>query len=154
MRAYVSLVGEDHWIAVNGLWAVLKEESYLPDEVYVLVRDSAESALDDLVGDFEDLLENHEVDCTVESDTFTDSEELCQTIEDISAEKEEVSLDLSAASEYMTAASMANFGPGKFDHVFYLSIDESVDKKMPLPMIDMNKTRLEDLEVKPTEERL
>ncbi len=151
MQAYVSLVEEKRWIAVNGLWAVLKEKSYVPDEVYVIAKKEGMNELKDLVEDFGDLLNNHDIDSSVESYTFEDVEELCQTLEDISEENTEITLDLSAASEYMTAASMVNFEPERFSHVFYLSIDESTEDKMPLPMIDKNKTYLEDLKVERTE---
>lgn len=152
MGKYIALVGRDYHTAVNSLWAVLREGIFEPVELYILLDEQNESS--DLIrNDFKELLENYDIDCSVEINTFSDIDDVRQMI-DGSDENNNVqtALDISAASKLTTAKTLMEKGCGFFDHIFYLEI-EAEDRTLPLPTIEKKKVTLNDLRDEDTEVR-
>ncbi len=147
MGKYIALVGDEYRTAVNSLWAVLKEERFEPEELYiVLEEEKEESGL--LKNDLEKVLENYDMGCSVESNLLSDIQDVRQMIdgsEDF--ENGEVALDISAASKLTTAEVLMDKGCDLFDHIFYLKINDE-DKFLPLPTIESTNVRLKDLRSK------
>lgn len=145
MNNYILLIDGEPRTALNSLWAVLKYGRYEPDEI-LLISCESKKGLEGLLEDFERLLENYEIDCSIESRPGEDIHNLGDIVSDfVSRENGQAVLDISAASKYMTAKVLMDSRSDLFDHVFYLRVKEIDEKEKPLPTIEKSKVELEDL---------
>ncbi|MEF8835138.1 MAG: hypothetical protein V5A76_03190 [Candidatus Thermoplasmatota archaeon] len=145
MNNYIHLIDGEPRTALNSLWAVLKYERYEPDEL-LLISIEGKKGLEGLVEDFEGLLENYEIDCSVESRSIEEIDQLGEMVSRfLAGEDGQAVLDISAASKYMTAKVLMDSRSDLFDHVFYLQVEGMDEKEKPLPTIEKSKVGLEDL---------
>jgi len=150
MDKYTALIGEEHRTALNSLWAVLNQNRFEPDEL-LLVLDEEKEFSDELEEDFKLLLENYELDCSVESCLFSDVETVRHLIEN--PEDGFVALDITSASKHTTAKLLMDEISRIFDHIFYLEVDDEEEKTNLLPTIECSRVRLLDLKAEQREER-
>ncbi len=148
MDKYVVLIGEEHLTALNSLWAVLNQSIFEPDELFLVLDDEKEFS-DELEEDFRLILENYEVDSSVELSLFSDVKTVKHLIEN--PENGFIALDISAASKHTTAKVLMDEGSKIFDHIFYLKVDNEEGKTNLLPTIERSRVRLLDLKVEQME---
>jgi len=144
MGKYIALVGEDYRSAINSLWAVLKQDRFEPNELYMILDERNDSS-DLLKDDFKEILKNYEIDCSVEMNTLSEIEDLRRMIDGSDGNYiASIALDISAASKLTAAKVLIDNGCDLFDHIFYLKV-ESEQKSLPLPIIEKDKVKLKDL---------
>ncbi len=150
MGKYIALVGEDHRSAVNSLWAVLREGIFEPEELYIIL-DAQNGSSEQIKNDVKELLKNHDLNCSIEMNTFSEINDVRRMIDGSSENNSApIALDISAASKLTTAEVLMGKGCDLFDHIFYLEV-QSEDRDLPLPTIEQNKIRLNDLRAEETE---
>jgi len=152
MGKYIALVGKEFPNAVNSLWAVLRQERFEPEELYIVFEEES-GKTESLKDDLEQVLKNYDLDCSVESYILDEMKDVRQMIDGhTDDEKNTVALDISAASKLRTAEVLIDKGCDLFDHIFYLEISGS-ERSFPLPTIEKNKLNLKDLRNELTEVR-
>ncbi|MFP4141733.1 MAG: hypothetical protein ACLFT7_00120 [Thermoplasmata archaeon] len=150
MDMYITLVGDEYPKAINSLWAVLKQEKFVPDELFLVIEEEKD-LIEKLEKDLKQLLENYDINTSVEFIVFSEIGDIRQIIEGPQEdEKGKIALDISSASKLIMAKVLIDKDYHIFDHVFYLEVDDK-DRRNPLPTIEQNKVRLRDLKNEPTE---
>ncbi len=145
MNKYILLTDGEPRTALNSLWAVLKYERYEPDEL-LLISSGGKKGFEGLVEDFEELIKNYEIDCSVESRFVEKIDKVGEMVSEfVSEENGQSVLDISAASKYMTAKVLIDSRSDFFNHVFHLRVEGKDEKEKPLPTIEKSKVELEDL---------
>mgnify|MGYP006290133085 CR=1 FL=1 len=148
MRKYITLVGRNYWTTLNSLWAVIKEDKFTPDEVYILTEKSFKERAETLKEDVENLLKNYDIDAEVfieineDADLYHAGEEVQKIIGD--GNENEVALDITGGRKTMVAGSLVNPRSKSLKHVFYLYSDEAVDTDKPYPAIDSDRMLIKD----------
>lgn len=151
MDKYITLIGEEHRTALNSLWAVLRQERFEPDELLIFLEGEEEFS-DEFEEDFQALLKNYDIDCSIESSPFSEIQHVRHLVEGSEDGKDNlVALDISAAPKIITAEVLLDKGREIFDHVFYLKLENHEDNMNPLPTIERNKVGLKDLTSRKTE---
>lgn len=151
MDKYISLIGDEHRTALNSIWAVLRQERFEPEEVF-LVLDEEKEFLDELKGDIQRLLKNYDLDCSIESTIFSEVQDVRRLIEQPEDSQDSLAaLDISSASKLTTAKVLIDEGCEMFDSVFYLAVDNDGEQMRPLPTIEPDKVRLQDLKAERVE---
>ncbi|MFP4001360.1 MAG: hypothetical protein ACLFU5_05615, partial [Thermoplasmata archaeon] len=131
-------------------WAVLKQEKFVPDELFLVIEEEKD-LIEKLEKDLKQLLENYDINTSVEFIVFSEIGDIRQIIEGPQEdEKGKIALDISSASKLIMAKVLIDKDYHIFDHVFYLEVDDK-DRRNPLPTIEQNKVRLRDLKNEPTE---
>lgn len=150
MRRYISLSGS-YWKTLNGLWAVLKESDFRPEEVVLIAEKKSMKKAEKIQRDMKilmgsyDLPEDVRIEKVKNSDYNGTSETVAKLINGGTGRDGETALDLSGGSKLMVAAALFTPDTGKLDHIFFLDFDEDDDIDLPYPDIPHGSVQLMDL---------
>ncbi len=149
MRKYITLVGRDYWLTLNSLWAVLKEERFRPDQVYLLAEEGLKKRSNTLKKDIDHLLKAYGLNPRIEERITQDADfyhagKEVQKVIDESDENDILALDITGGRKALVAGSLVNPSAKDFKHVFYLYIDFLDGAKKPYPAIHTEKMMLRD----------
>ena len=148
MRKYITLVGNNYWSTLNSFWAVIKNDRFHPDKIFLLTEKSFIERAKTLKIDIENLLEHYNQDGDVvievneDADLYHAGEEIQKIIND--GEENEAALDITGGRKTMVAGSLVNPGAKQLKHVFYLYLDDIKEVSKPYPAIDPDKMMIKD----------
>ena len=134
MGTYITVVGKDHYLVLNSLWAVLKEGVFQPDKLILLQWDDKDCS--GLYKQIKELLNAYEIEVSIEHTSRRDG---------IVSEDEETALDISGGDMESTARLLIDNEISGLKHIFLLKIEGSFGSKIPYPLIDSSKLHLLDI---------
>ncbi len=133
MHTYISLVGKDHHLVLNSLWAVLKEELYKPDKIILLHDDER---CDELERDMDNLLKAYDIEADFEHADLEDN---------IPVSDDENVLDISGGDNVSLSRLLIKNNIDPFKHIFVLKFDEDIDHATPYPLMNHSKIKVIDI---------
>ncbi len=134
MRTYVSMVGKNDNIVLNSLWAVLKEELYVPERIVLLLPEDTEC--DELELRMRNLLKAYDIDTVFENTKFKDGLPLSGN---------ETVLDISGGDNASIARLFIRNKTLGLKHIFLLRIEDDVDPSTPYPLMNHSKIEMIDI---------
>ncbi|MFO7991965.1 MAG: hypothetical protein R6U61_06710 [Thermoplasmata archaeon] len=150
MRRYISLSG-NYWKTLNGLWAVLKESDFRPEEVVLITEKKSMNKAKRIQRDMKILMDSYDLPEEVgikkvgNSDYNGTSKIVTGLIKDNLEGDNKNALDLTGGSKLMVAAALFTPDTGKIDHIFFLDFDEDDGIELPYPDIPHGSVELKDL---------
>jgi hypothetical protein len=154
-KAYIALLGRSSWALINSYYAVLKNDCYTPDIVYVFVEERDKEKLDTVISAIKILNEEFDVEAEVKTHVLGDAiflsigKEVFKIMNDLVKNGFSIALDITSGKKTLVAASLLsanNFISPKcnvINHIFYLSVDDPLEAK-PFMMIPSSVQVLRD----------
>ncbi len=137
MRIYISMAGRNPRLALNGLWAVLKEGIFDPEIVVILSPDV--NVAEELEKSMQRLLGSYGFDTDImKIETHLNAYEVTE-------KDDEVSLDITGGDKASVARLLLHGDASHYKHIFYLHTEEKAHASTPYPLMDRRKTKLQDL---------
>ncbi len=137
MRIYISMTGNDHWPALNGLWAVLREDTFRPERLVIL------SPHEKAAGELERRMRPLLTEYGIAADIITSDDQL--EAFNLAREDHQVALDITGGDNEGVARVLIHGDTRRFKHVFCLHTESHTDISKPFPLIDQRRTRLIDI---------
>lgn len=150
-KAYITVLGRYLWAMVNCYYAVLREEGYHPDKVYIVAEERVESEVDKGKEAFEILNEQYDISPDVETiivknvDFISAGERITKTIKDLKEKDSEIALDITPGRKPMITAALVPAIKQGLEHIYYLEIANLNDVAKPYMEIPLGKQDLWDL---------
>ncbi|MGM0405290.1 MAG: hypothetical protein ACQEQM_04025 [Thermoplasmatota archaeon] len=150
MRKYITLVGKNYWESLNSLWAVIKENKFEPEEVWLVSEKENLRRAKVLKRDFKKLLSNYGFDGETNISLIEDHDgiNLGETLQELIEDDDKIALDITGGRKYLVAGSLVNPHSYKFDHVFYVYTGDIDDTDKPLPTIRLHDVTVKDFKAK------
>jgi len=146
MKKYITLVGKDYWKTLNSIWAVVKEDRFLPDELFLISEKENLRRAKILKKDIDSVLSNYGLDTDIDISLIDDGDEIDvgTEIQNLIKDGDEVALDITGGRKYLVAGSLVNPYVDRFDHVFYLYVNGLEDHSRPYPTIPAHEVKIKD----------
>jgi len=150
-RAYITVLGRYLWAMVNSYYAVLREEDYYPDKVYIVAEKRSESEVDRGKEAFEILSEQYDISPDVETiivenvDFISAGEQISQAIKELKEEESKIALDITPGRKPLITAALVPAIKQGLEHIYYLEISDLNDVAKPYMEIPLGKQKLWDL---------
>jgi len=128
------MIGNNHNLVLNSLWAVLKEGLYIPEKIILLKNRNAEC--NKLEKQMRVILKEYDIDVDF---VFARLEEGLPVNDD------EMVLDITGGDNASVARLFLNSKTGSLKHIFMLQITDGVDPSTPYPLMNMCQTELIDI---------
>ncbi|MFO7793105.1 MAG: hypothetical protein R6W73_09055 [Candidatus Saliniplasma sp.] len=149
MKKYVTLVGKNYWETLNSLWAVIKQDRFEPEQVYLISEKANLKRAKILKRDIGRLLSNYDLDSEVQISLAKnhDGLDLETVIKDIIDGEDKIALDITGGRKYLVAGSLVNPYSKRFDHVFYFYSGDTGDTDKPYPTIPFDDITIKDFKI-------
>ncbi len=150
-RAYITVLGRYLWAMVNSYHAVLREERYHPDKVYIVAEERFASEAEKGKEAFKILNERYDISPEVETiivedvDFISAGKKISKTIEDLKEEGCKIAVDVTPGRKPLVTASLVPAIKKGLQHIFYLEISDLDDVAKPYLEIPLGKQKLWDL---------
>jgi len=149
-KAYIILLGRSIWASLNTYYAVVTEEGYIPDVVWLVTEKRYEDYLIKLDEGIRIIGYGFDHEPTVRSTLIEEGDIIDAGVEvrgiiDSLRPEYEVALDITSARKALVAGALLATADSKPDHVYYLMIDTMEDVSKPYPMIPLIYQHLLDL---------
>ncbi|MFW6375998.1 MAG: hypothetical protein ACOCZJ_02435 [Thermoplasmatota archaeon] len=150
-RAYITVLGRYVWAMVNSYYAVLREEDYYPDKVYIVAEERFESEVDKGKEAFEILNERYDISPEVKTiivedvDFISAGKKISKTIEDLKEDGCKIAIDVTPGRKPLVTAALVPAIKKGLEHIFYLEISDLEDVAKPYMEIPLGKQKLWDL---------
>jgi len=136
---------------VNSYYAVLREEDYYPDKVYIVAEKRSESEVDEGKEAFEILNEQYNISPDVETiivenvDFISAGEQISRAIKELKEEESSIALDITPGRKPLITAALVPAIKQGLEHIYYLEISDLNDVAKPYMEIPLGKQKLWDL---------
>ncbi len=147
MTTYLVLAGDEPWDTINGLWAVVKETDFRPDDLYILSeeREYISSVNDNI----KKILDHYNIDLEINTYVIGE-EEPREKIESILNKKgdEKIVIDITGGTKYLSADVLVHSDVNDFANIFCLFYLDEEHMSVPYPSIDKTRVELKDIKVR------
>ncbi|MFP4609217.1 MAG: hypothetical protein ACLFNY_06525 [Candidatus Aenigmatarchaeota archaeon] len=146
MTTYFVLAGDEPWDTINGVWAVLKEKDHPIKQVHLLGEEDEYIKVKE---DIEKMLVHYGIEADINTKVIS-GDEASKKIEEIlnKTEEEEVVLDITGGTKYLSADILVNSQMANFTNIFCLFYSDDEHMERPYPVIEKTKLELRDLKRK------
>lgn len=146
MRVYVTMVGRSYWATLNSFWAVLKEDLFQPEKVFLIYENGLDERANTLKDDILTLLSSYGMDSSVETVQIerADFKSAGKKVEEIIEDNGETALDITAGRKALVAGSLVTPSVDNLEHVFYLYLDDLKNADRPYPSIESHRMEIKD----------
>ncbi|GEM_PF-2583439 len=148
MTSHLVLAGDEPWDTMNGVWALIKDNDDSPDFIYILAEEK--DYIDDVKDDIRIMIGQYGLETEIETDVVKGGEPLVEKINNIvDSEKEEIVLDITGGTKYLSAQILIHSHIDWFDHIYCLFYLEQEHMRKPYPLIENSRIVLKDLKKDP-----
>jgi len=150
-KAYITVLGRYLWAMVNSYYAVLREESYYPEQVYIVAEERFESEAEKGKEAFEILNQQYDISPEVKTiivkdvDFFSAGKKISKTIEELKEDGFKIAIDVTPGRKPLVTASLVPAIKKGLQHIYYLEISDLDDVAKPYMEIPLDKQKLWDL---------
>lgn len=150
MRAYITLLGRSVWGLLNAYNAVLRENQYLPDMIWIFTEEAFRKNVEIIKEGMLILSKEYGCEPIITTETVPDGDfmgagkKITAHVRDLKARAHEVALDITSGRKALVSGALLSTAGIDLDHVYYLLIDTLRDAAMPYPMIPFHRQRLMD----------
>jgi len=150
-KAYITVLGRYLWAMVNSYYAVLREEDYCPEQVYIVAEERFESEAEKGKEAFRILNEEYGISPNVETiivkdvDFISAGEKISKTIKDLKEDDSKIALDVTPGRKPLVTAALVPAIKHGLEHIYYLEISDLDEVAKPYMEIPLGKQKLWDL---------
>ncbi len=149
-KAYITILGRSVWAMVNTYYAVLREDDYRPDKIFIFTEKSFSQEAEKGKVAMEVLNENYEHESNIiikvvdDVDFVSAGNQLMDKINELGEDEYDISLDITPGRKPLVVASLLPTKKKELEHVYYLEISDLKNADHPYMEIPMEKQRLWD----------
>ena len=147
-RAFITVLGRYVWAMVNSYYAVLREEEYFPDAVYIVSEERYRFKAQKGKRAFEILNQGYDVDCEVEVivvedvDFVSAGKRITEIINNL--DSSEIALDITPGRKPLVTAALVPAIKQDLEHIYYLEVTDLKNMARPYLEIPLSKQTLWD----------
>lgn len=146
MKAYITILGRSIWAVLNSLNAVLREQEFVPDKVFVVTESIFKGKINLMKGGLKTILRAFDIHASIESKVVKEGESITAgnaislLIKDLVEDGYEVAIDITPGRKSLVAGTLMAITALKLDeehvkHVYYLDITTIDDVNVPYDLI-------------------
>ena len=149
-KAYITVLGRSAWAMVNCYYAVLRDEKYHPDEIYIFTEKSFESNLESGTEGMEVLNKQYGISPKMNSivvddgDFLSSGKEISDTVKRLKDMGCQIALDITPGRKPLVTGALIPAMKHELEHIYYLAISDLDDVAKPYMEIPFGKHKLWD----------
>ncbi len=149
-KAYITILGRSTWALINTYYAVLAEEAYYPDLIYIFAEDIYADQLDKAIRGIEILSEEFNFKPEIRQEIVREADfveagfKITSLIKDLKQKGYKVAIDITPGRKALVAGALIPISKIGVDHVFYLAIKTLDNVSKPYKMIPLQIQELRD----------
>lgn len=149
-QAYITILGRSTWALINTYYAVLDENKYRPDIVYIFAEDLYEKEVMKAIKGVEILSQSYGINPEIKYEIVPEAEfieagvKIGYILQDFKKRGFTVAIDTTPGRKTLVAGALISASKFGVDHVFYLAIKTLEDVSKPYKMIPSSLQKLKD----------